>query len=91
MKLYDMPLSGNCYKIRLMLSLLGKEYETVPINLAKGDHQHAPFLKLNPRGQILVLEDGDAIVWDSTAILVYLTRRYGRVPGCHLQHRIWLR
>jgi glutathione S-transferase len=60
-----------------MLSLLGLEYQLVPINLIKGDHKSPEFLKLNPLGQVPVLTDGDAIVRDAQAILVYLARRYG--------------
>lgn len=77
MKLYDGALSGNCYKIRLFLSLLGLEHEIVPIDLATGDNRSPEYLKKNPRGQIPVLEDGDITIWDSQAILVYLARRYG--------------
>ncbi|MGH8750224.1 MAG: glutathione S-transferase family protein [Burkholderiales bacterium] len=77
MKLYDRDVSGNSYKIRLFLALLGLPYESVIINTAAGEQKKPEFLKLNPRGQIPVLEtdDGKAI-WDSTAILVYLARRY---------------
>ena len=77
MKLYDWPLSGNAYKIRLFLSLLGKEYEKVTVDLRSGESREAEFLERNPRGQIPVLEDGKITVWDSQAILVYLARRYG--------------
>ncbi len=77
MKLYDIPLSGNCYKIRLFLALLGKEYETIPVNAAAGENRTAAFLKINPRGQVPVLEDDGIVIWDSTAILMYLARRYG--------------
>ncbi|MFZ5594869.1 MAG: glutathione S-transferase family protein [Pseudomonadota bacterium] len=87
MKLYDMPLSGNCYKIRLMLSLLGKEYHSVNVDLKNGDHQTPSFLKLNPRGQVPVLEDGDTVIWDSTAILIYLARRYGSESWLPLEAR----
>lgn len=76
-KLYDFELSGNCYKIRLMLSLLGLEYERVIIALNKGEHKTEEFLKLNPLGQLPVLKDGDIVIRDSQAILVYLARRYG--------------
>ncbi len=76
-KLYDSPLSGNAYKVRLFLSLLEIEYERVAVDLKAGDNRKADFLARNPRGQIPVLEDGETVVWDSQAILVYLGRRYG--------------
>lgn len=76
-QLYDVELSGNCYKVRLMLSLLGLEYERVPIALNKGEHKTEEFLKLNPLGQVPVLKDDDVVIRDAQAILVYLARRYG--------------
>ncbi|ANE56823.1 glutathione S-transferase family protein [Methylomonas sp. DH-1] len=77
MKLYDMELSGNCYKIRLLCGLLGIDYERVPVDLMQGQHKTEDFLRLNPRGQIPVLEDAGALIWDSSAILLYLARQYG--------------
>ncbi|MEO6065756.1 MAG: glutathione S-transferase family protein [Lysobacterales bacterium] len=77
MKLYDFELSGNAYRVRLLLSLLGLKYEAVPVNLMEGEQQQPPFLRLNPRGQVPTLEDGGTVVWDSLAILVYLARKYG--------------
>lgn len=77
MKLYDMELSGNCYKIRLMCSLLGLPYETIAVDLWKGENKSPAFLRLNPRGQLPVLEDDGAVIWDSSAILLYLARQYG--------------
>lgn len=77
LKLFDHKLSGNCYKVRLMLSLLGLEHEIVPIDIVGGEQKFPQFLKLNPRGQVPVLIDGDLVIPDSQAILVYLARRYG--------------
>jgi glutathione S-transferase len=77
-KLYDAERSGNCYKIRLTLSLTGTPYERVAVNLAAGEQQTAAFRRLNPRGQVPVLDDRGTVIWDSTAILIYLARRLGR-------------
>jgi glutathione S-transferase len=77
LKLYDFPLSGNCYKIRLLLSMLGFPYERETIDIMHGESQTDDFKKLNPRGQIPVLVDGEVRLWDSMAILVYLARRHG--------------
>ena len=76
-KLYGAPLSGNAYKVRLLLSLLGLEFAETDVNLQTGENRTESFLTLNPRGQIPTLVDGDVTVWDSQAILVYLARRYG--------------
>ncbi len=77
MKLYDLEVSGNSYRIRLMLSLLKLEHELVPVDLMKGEHRGPSFLEVNPRGQVPTLDDAGTVVWDSMAILVYLARKYG--------------
>ena len=76
-KLYDVERSGNCYKIRLGLSLLGITYEKIPVDAVKGEQKKPEFLKLNPRGQVPVVDDEGTIIWDTTAILVYLGRKFG--------------
>jgi len=77
-KLYDAERSGNCHKIRLLLSLTGTPYERIAVDLAVGEQRTAAYRQLNPRGQVPVLDDGGTVIWDSTAILVYLARRLGR-------------
>lgn len=77
LKLYDFVLSGNCYKVRLLLSMLKLDCELIPVNLAAGEHKTETFLQLNPCGQVPVLVDGNVRLRDSQAILVYLARRYG--------------
>lgn len=76
-KLFNLELSGNCYKVRLLLALLGLKHELVPVDLMAGEHKSPEFLQLNPLGQIPVLIDGDEIIPDAQAILVYLARQYG--------------
>jgi glutathione S-transferase len=77
LRLYDLDRSGNCYKVRLLLAMLDLSYERVRIDSTTGETQTAEFKQLNPRGQIPVLVDGETVIWDSMAILVYLARRYG--------------
>lgn len=77
MRLYDFELSGNCYKVRLLLGMLGLDYQRVRVDSSRGETQTGAFRTLNPRGQIPVLEDGELRLWDSQAILFYLARRYG--------------
>ncbi|WP_026732686.1 glutathione S-transferase family protein [Fischerella sp. PCC 9605] len=76
-KLYDLELSGNCHKVRLMLSLLRLQYEQIIVDIPNREHKSPQFLKLNPLGQIPVLTDEDVVIRDSQAILVYLARKYG--------------
>jgi glutathione S-transferase len=77
MKLYDNEVSANAYCARLMLSLLGLKAELQPVDLAQGEQRQDGFLKLNPRGQVPVLDDKGTVIWDSMAIIVYLARKYG--------------
>lgn len=72
--LYGTRLSGHTHRVMLFLHLLGLDYEFADSPAAVRD---APaFRTLNPLGQIPVLVDGDAVLADSNAILVYLAKRY---------------
>jgi glutathione S-transferase len=48
--LYEFALSGNCHKIRLMLSLLGLDYQSVIVNGNERQHKSTEFLAMNPFG-----------------------------------------
>jgi glutathione S-transferase len=76
-QLYGTRQSGNVYKARLMLALLALPYEFVPVDLAAKAQRSPDFLRLNPMGQVPVLQEDDLVIWDSQAILVYLARQYG--------------
>lgn len=76
-KLYEVALSGNSHKARMLLSMLGLPYESVSVNLADGEQRTPGYLALNPFGQVPTLVDDDVVVRDSQAILVYLASRYG--------------
>lgn len=78
MKLYNFPLSGHAHRALLFLSLLGVKVEVIDVDLANGAHKAPNFLKLNPFGQVPVLDDDGLIVADSNAILVYLATKLGR-------------
>lgn len=75
-KLYDFPLSGHAHRPRLLLSLLKIPHQNVEVNLAAGEHKSADFLQLNFLGQVPVLTDGDIVIRDSNAILVYLANKF---------------
>ena len=73
LKVYGDYRSGNCYKVKLMLHLLGREYQWLPIDILKGETQTAEFLAKNPNGKIPVLELEDGtFLWESNAILNFL-------------------
>lgn len=78
-KLYDFELSGNCYKLRLLMSMLGLQWETAPVDFYPGrEHKAEWFLKINPLGQLPVIEDDGLVLRDAQAILVYIASKYDR-------------
>jgi len=74
--LYRHALSGHAHRAELFLSLLGLDARLVDVDLAAGAHKREDFLVKNRFGQVPVLEDGDTLIADSNAILVYLATRY---------------
>jgi glutathione S-transferase len=85
MRLYDYPASGNCYKVRLLLALLGQPYERVPIDIFAGDTLSADFARLNPVRETPVLElDSGEVIVQSNASLWYLGAETKFVPATTL-------
>ncbi|KKB80290.1 glutathione S-transferase [Devosia soli] len=75
--LYDFELSGNCYKLRLLMNILNVPYAIHPVDFFPGrEHKADWFLRLNPFGQLPVLKDDDLVLSDSGAILAYLAKKY---------------
>lgn len=80
-RLYTHPVSGHGHRVELMLSLLSLPYETTVVDLRAKEQKGDAYTQLNPWGQVPLLVDGDDVVHDSTAILVYLARKYaGSTP-----------
>jgi glutathione S-transferase len=77
MKLYMTKGSGNAYKVALLLSMLNIKYDPVILDTANKEHKRKPFIDLNPRGQVPVIDDDGRVLWDSNACLVYLARKHG--------------
>ena len=77
MKLYFHPLSGHSHRVRLFLSLLGIEHSLIEVDLANAAHKSEAFLKLNPFGQVPVLDDDGVFFSDANSILVYLAKKFG--------------
>src|SRR5580693_7374938 len=68
----------NPMKVALMLEETGLAYEAVPIDMLAGE-QHTPrFLAINPNAKVPAIVDGDAVVFDSNAILLYLAEKTGQ-------------
>lgn len=74
MKIYGDIRSGNCYKIKLLATLLTIPHKWVDIDILAGETRTNEFLSKNPNGKIPVLElDSGECLWESNAILYYLT------------------
>lgn len=75
-RIHHFPKSGHAHRALVFAKLAGIAHEAVFVDLAAGAHKSPEFLEMNPNGQVPVLEDGDVVVSDSNAILVYLARQY---------------
>jgi len=86
-RIYGDRLSGNCYKIELLLAHLGLEYDWQSIDITQGQSKSAEFLLKNPAGQIPVLQlpNGDYLS-QSNAILNYLADGSIYTSQDRLQH-----
>ena len=85
MRLHDYAASGNCYKVRLLLALLGQPYERVPVDIFAGETLTDEFAALNPARTtpVLELDDGEALP-ESAAILWYLAEGTAFLPDDRL-------
>jgi len=73
LRLYDYLESGNGYKVRLVLSQLGRPFELVKLDIYSGETRTPEFLNKNPNGRIPTLElDDGTHLWESNAIIWYL-------------------
>ena len=87
--------SPNPAKVALMLEETGLPYALVPVDTRKGEQHQAAYLAINPNGKTPALVDGDAVVFDSNAILLYLAEKAGRflpanTPQARGQMYSWL-
>ncbi|AEC21681.1 putative glutathione S-transferase protein [Pusillimonas sp. T7-7] len=76
MKLYGLGPTRSL-RARWALQELDAEFEFVPVNILAGENRHPDFLRLNPTGKLPVLVDGDLVLTESAAIVMYLAEKYG--------------
>ena len=94
--LYRFARSGHSHRAELFLSLLGLPVSPVDVDLAGAQHKTPEYLAMNCFGQVPVMRDGEVVVADSNAILVYLATCYGaphwlpREPAQAAQVQRWL-
>ena len=93
-KFYYHP-SPNPAKVALFLEETGLPYELMPVDTRKGEQHQAAFTAINPNAKTPALVDGDAVVFDSNAILLYLAEKTGQflppdTPQARAQMLSWL-
>jgi GST-like protein len=93
-KFYYHP-SPNPAKVALYLEEAAIPYELVPVDTRRGEQHEAAYLALNPNGKTPTLVDGDAVVFDSNAILLYLAEKSGKfvppnTPAARAQMYSWM-
>ncbi len=70
--------SPNPTKVALFLEETGLPYEAIPVDTRKGEQFQPAYLAINPNGKTPAIVDGDATVFDSNAILLYLAEKTGK-------------
>ena len=81
LRLYDYLPSQNAWKVRLLLSHLGLEYERVPVSIFEGESRSEAYLEKNPAGAVPVLEvEPGRTIAESNAILCYLAEGTPYLP-----------
>jgi GST-like protein len=88
-------LAPNPMKVALLLEELGVAYEPIPVDTRKGEQFAPDYQAINPNGKVHAILDGDAGVFDSNAILLYLAEKTARFlaepkPAYHGQLLSWL-
>ena len=75
MKLYELGPTRSI-RVRWTLQELGVPFESVTVNIPKGENHAPAFLALNPAGKLPVLVDGDLVLTESAAIVLYLAEKH---------------
>lgn len=78
MELYDLEVSGNCYKVRLFMALIEQPCTLHSVDFMDGEHKNTESMQRNAFGEVPVLIDDELTLRDSQAILVYLARKFDR-------------
>jgi len=72
--------SPFAWRVLLTLEVKGLAYESKLLEFSKDEHKTPAYLKLNPRGKVPTLKDGDYVLYESLAIMSYLDRKYPEPP-----------
>ncbi|WP_341520079.1 glutathione S-transferase family protein [Pseudomonas sp. G.S.17] len=94
-KIYGDPGSGSLRRVTAAAAIMGVDIERMNVDLFKGESHTPEFLKLNPHGLTPVLEDGDTVIWEASAINLYLAEKansnlLGRTQSEKLEVLQWM-
>lgn len=94
-KIYGDPGSGSLRRVTTAAALMNLDIERINVDLFKGESHTPEFLKLNPHGLTPVLQHGDTVIWEASAINLYLaektnTKLLGETPADRLQVLQWM-
>lgn len=81
MELYGDPSSGNVWKVQYILERLGIPYSHDPVGWSDGGTQTEAFKRINPNARVPAIDDDGFILWESGAILCYLTEGTSWFPS----------
>ena len=80
MEIYWFSGSAPSWRVLLTLAVKGIRYDSKLLNVSQGDLKTPDFLAINPRGKVPALRDGDFVLTESLAIMVYLDRAFPDPP-----------
>jgi glutathione S-transferase len=94
-KIYGDPGSGSLRRVTAAAAVMGVDIERIDVDLFKGESHTPDFLKLNPHGLTPVLQDGNTVIWEASAINLYLaekanTNLLGRTRSEKLEVLQWM-
>ena len=78
MKLYQHPFSPNCQKVIAVAHEVAVPLDLATVDIFKGEARTPAMRAKNPNGKLPILEDGDFVLWESTAMLAYISAKAGR-------------
>lgn len=78
MKLYQLPFSPACQKVVAVAHEVGAPLELVNVDIFKGEARTPAMLAKNANAKVPILEDGDFVLWESSAMMAYLATKLGR-------------
>jgi len=74
---YSFPTSGHAHRVELLLRALELPFKRIDVDLGAKIQKQPDFIAMNPFGQVPVINDNGTVIWESTAILMYLALTYG--------------